>query len=141
MKVEGLKPCSFCNGEIEMWPMNLGRLGCLNAGNAGRALSSPGTRTSANGTGGQGTKRTARAPERRGKKMDDKEKLPINIQAVIDLANKHPLEIRVRVLEEMIVLLVSVLLCNFGSHTTGSATYIESEIKIGIQEIYNQLRS
>ena len=73
--------------------------------------------------------------------MAEKEKLPINIQAVIDLANNYPLEIRVSVLEKIVVLLVSVLLCNFKSHTPGTATYIEAEIKIGVQEIYNQLRS
>ena len=40
--------------------MNLGRLRCSNVRNVGRGSSSPGTRTLANGTGGQGKKMPAR---------------------------------------------------------------------------------
>lgn len=75
--------------------------------------------------------------------MDEKvkEKLPIDIQAVIDLASKHPLEIRVRVLEKIVVLLVSVLLRTFGSHTPGVKTRIEAELEMGVQNIIDRLQS
>lgn len=73
--------------------------------------------------------------------MKEKEKLPIDIQAVIDLTNKHPLEIRVRVLEKMVVLLVTVLLCNFKSTIPGTTTFIEAELERGMSGILDQLQS
>lgn len=71
----------------------------------------------------------------------EKGKLPIDIQAVIALVNEHPLETRVRVLEKLVVLLVSVLLHNFGSHTPCTKTCIEAQLEIGIRGIVDQLQS
>lgn len=76
---------------------------------------------------------------KRGREMNEKEKLPEEFQAAIKKMQNFPLEKRILFMEKVVSLLVEVIFQNFKSYDLGAKTVIEAQLEIGIGKILKDL--